>query len=321
MDNNKKPVNPVWRWFKRSGWTVIIDVLLGCALLTGFAYLHHGMEETRLDSRLVSCRSGVVLKLDNGFDAAFDESDIGVFDFENRFVSGTPTTEVNGETTYYKDDRCEISITNYNLLTGPVQVADVYIADIAKLQTSMAHYSYGKGLREDPLNMAVRDGAVFSITGDNYSERPDGVVLRNGVLYSDSADRDICVLNWDGTMDLYHQTDFDLPAIMEKGAYQIWSFGPILVEDGEACSEFITDMLTPCRRAAIGYYEPGHYCFVIMDGEVSLDELADTMVILGCESAYSLYGGRLAEMSLNGEIISTYQEADRECSDIITIVK
>jgi exopolysaccharide biosynthesis protein len=58
-----------------------------------------------------------------------------------------------------------------------------------------------------------------------------------------------------------------------------------------------------------------------MDGEVSLDELADTMVILGCESAYSLYGGRLAEMSLNGEIISTYQEADRECSDIITIVK
>jgi len=321
MDRNNDRSPAFLRWLKKGGWIVIVDILLGAALLVGFAYLHHGMERTEFGSRLVSCRSGVVYKLDTGFDAAFDESDTGIFSFDNRFVSRTPSTTVNGDTTYYKDDRCEIAITNYNLESGRVQVADIYISDISKLQTSMAHMAYGKGIREDPMDMAAREGAVFSITGDNYSERYGGVVMRNGVLYSGAADRDVCVLNWDGTMDLYTQAEFDLPAVMEKGAYQIWSFGPILVEDGEAAGEYITDMLTPGRRAAIGYYEPGHYCFVIMDGEITIEELADTMVILGCESAYSLYGGRLAEMSLSGEIISTDQEADRECSDIIMIVK
>lgn len=321
MDNNTKPSGGFSQWMKKSGWIIITDVVIGLAILFAFAYFHHGRSVTEVGSRLVSCRSGVVYKLENGFDVAFDESDIGVFTFENRFVNRNPQTTVNGDTTYYKDDRSEISVTRYNLVTGPVQVVDVYISDITKLQTTTAYYSYGRGLREDPSDMASREEAVFYITGDNFSERSGGVVMRNGVLYSETADRDVCVLNWDGTMDLYTQNEFELASVMEKGAYQIWSFGPILVRDGEIAKEFVTDMLVPSRRAAIGYYEPGHYCFVIMDGKVSIEELAGTMEILGCESAYSLYGGRLAEMSLNGEIISTKQEADRECSDIIMIVK
>ena len=45
------------------------------------------------------------------------------------------------------------------------------------------------------------------------------------------------------------------------------------------------------------------------------------MVTLGCEDAYALYGGRLAEMNFNGATISTTQEVDRKCSDIIMIGK
>jgi len=321
MDEKKNLSGVAVSWLKKGGWIVIADVIVFAALLVSFAYLHHGMERTEFGARLVSCRSSVVYKLESGFDIAFDDGDTGYFEFDGRFAARTPETVKNGDTTYYKDDRSEITVTTYYLETGRVQVADVYISDIAKLQTATAYHSYGKGLREDPLEMAVREGAVFSMTGDNYSERNGGVVMRNGVLYSQDIDRDICVLNWDGSMDMYRQNEFDLTAIMEKGAYQIWSFGPILVEDGEAAEDFVTDMLTPCRRAAIGYYEPGHYCFVIMDGEVTLEQLADTMVILGCDSSYALYGGRLAEMSLNGDIMSTYQEADRECSDIIMIVR
>jgi hypothetical protein len=43
------------------------------------------------------------------------------------------------------------------------------------------------------------------------------------------------------------------------------------------------------------------------------------MRALGCESAYALYGGSLAEMDFDGAKISMHQEVERECSDIIMI--
>ena len=308
-------------FIKKGGWIAIIDALLICALLFGFAYLHHGSVTEETGARLVSCRDGVTLKLENGFEAAYAESDTGVFEFEGRFTASLAETVTNGDTTYYRSEGCEIAITKYNIATGSVQVADVYVSDIALFKTALANSAYGKGQREDPLVMARRYDAAFAITGDNYSERYGGVVMRNGVLYSDEIDRDVCVLNWDGTVDMYTQTDFDLPSVMEKGAYQIWSYGPILLEDGKPAEEMITDMIAPSRRAAFGYFEPGHYCFVIMDGEVTLEDMANTLDVLGCESGYALYGGRLAEMEFGGITISTPQEVDRACGDIIMIVK
>lgn len=308
-------------FLRRGGWIAIVDFVAFCALLTGFAYIHHGIVRTETGPRLVSCRSGMTLKLEDGFERAFDEGDAGVFSFEGMFLHSDPESATYGDTTYYKDGGCELTIANYSIATGRVQVAEVYISDITRLKTALANDSYGRGQREDPLALTRRSGAVFSITGDNYSERGGGVVMRNGVMYSSDIDRDICVLNWDGSMDLYRQTDFNLADIMKNGAYQIWSFGPILLEDSEPAGEYFTDMTAPCRRSAIGYYGPGHYCFVIMDGNVTLDELANTMDVLGCESAYALYGGRLAEMNYMGETISTPQEADRKCSDIIMITE
>lgn len=321
MAENKAPEKARKNWFLRTGWVALADAIIVIALLVGFAYMHHGRVTVDDGAYLVSCRSGVIYKLFSGFDIAFGEGDAGRFEFADRFYVSEPTVIENGDTTYYKDDSCEIAMTGYELATGSVQVADVYISDITCLRAGLANDAYGKGQREDPLAMTERLGGVFSVTGDNYSERTGGMVMRNGVLYSQDIDRDICVLNWDGTMDLVPMEDVDLPEIMENGAYQIWSFGPILVDNGRAAEEFITDQLAPMRRAAIGYYEPGHYCFVIMDGDVTLDQLADTMTTLGCESAYALYGGRLAEMNFDGNTISTAQEIDRKCSDIIMIGK
>ena len=312
MDIKKK----LRRWFRKNGWIAAVDAALTLAVLAGFAYVHHGMVRTEAGPRLVSCRSGVTYKLEEGFETAFEGGDAGRFEFEGVFTSGPRRAEGR-----YSDAGCSVTISEFEAETGKVQVADVYVADIARLQTVMANDAYGKGQREDPAAMTARSGAVFSITGDNYSERYGGVVMRNGVLYSDDIDSDICVLNWDGSMELYRMRDYDLPEIMEKGAYQIWSFGPILLEDGEIPAQYITDMLRPCRRAAIGYYEPGHYCFVIMDGDVSLKALSAQMQALGCESAYALYGGRLAQMNYDGATVSTYQEVSRECSDIIMITE
>ena len=126
------------RFMRARGWVMIVDMLLICALLAGFAYLHHGMDKKETGSYLVSCRSGVLLKLEEGFEAAYDESGVGVFDFEGRFTANEPETTVNGDTTYYRDGGCEIAITDYAVATGRVQVADVYISDITMLSSGMA---------------------------------------------------------------------------------------------------------------------------------------------------------------------------------------
>ena len=253
------------------------------------------------------------------FAATDNGGNAGLFSFEGRFAHTTPYEETDGNTTYYYDAGCELAISTYSLSTGPVYVADICVSDISRIQTALANDTYGKGQREDALSIATRNDALFSITGDNYSERYGGVVMRNGILYSDKTDRDVCVLYWDGTVELFSTADFDLAFVMDKHPYQIWSFGPILLSDGKIPASYDTDMLLPGRRAALGYFEPGHYCFVIMEGAVTLQSVSETMRALGCKSAYALYGGTLAQMDFDGSEISMHQEAERECSDIVMI--
>lgn len=306
---------------ERRKWRIVLaDVLAFAVLLAGFAFFHHGMQRQTFEKCLVSCRSGA-LYMGYGSDQANDGGDAGYFTFEGRFTAQTPETMTDGTTTWYRDGGCEITLTTYQLASGPVRVADVYVSDIARLSTALANSAYGKGQRENVLPLTNRYGAVFSITGDNYSERYGGVIMRNGVLYSRSADptRDLCVLNWDGVMSVYSPEEFNLTEAIDAGAYQIWSFGPALVREGAAQNTDGSEYYRPMRRSAIGYYQPGHYCFVLMEGSVSLADLAQTMVNLGCETAYNLYGGRLAAMTYNGTYYSTQQEVDRACSDVILI--
>lgn len=296
----------------------ILLVALGVFLFVFFRYLNVRAEP---GAGLASPRDGSAYVITDGFAGVDGGGDLGYFSFEGRFGHETPETIADGNTTYYYDAGCELALTTYSVSTGPVYVADVFVSDIARLRTALANDIYGKGQREAASEIASRNDPLFSITGDNYSERYGGVVMRNGVLYSNDADRDVCVLYWDGTIELFPAADFNLTAVMDKHPYQIWSFGPILLSDGEVPEDYDTDMLLPGRRAAIGYFEPGHYCFVVMEGYATLESLSETMRALGCASAYALYGGSLAEMDFDGTKITLQQEAERTCSDIIMITK
>lgn len=77
------------------------------------------------------------------------------------------------------------------------------------------------------------------------------------------------VLNWDGTMDIYEPGQVDVDRLMERGAYRSWIFGPSLLDqNGKAKESFWTwDYITYSHpRTAIGYFEPGHYCLLLVDG-------------------------------------------------------
>ena len=76
----------------------------------------------------------------------------------------------------------------------------------------------------------------------------------------------------------------------------------------------------------LGYYEPGHYCFVLVDGRqtgyskgVTIAELAEIVAELGCKSAYNLDGGGSAMISFQDALYSQPSNCEREISDIVLI--
>ena len=205
-------------------------------------------------------------------------------------------------------------------------IADVWIRNIAYFKTGFAGGEYGRGLREMPLDMANENGATLAITGDYYGAREKGIVIRNGDLYRDSVNADTCVLYADGVLEASYKANFDLQAAVDRGAYQAWSFGPKLQEDGHALETFDSEIQGLNPRCAIGYYEPGHYCFVVIDGRqsgyskgVTMSQLSKLFESLGCKDAYNLDGGQSAMMVFQGEIVNQPYRGGRKTSDILYI--
>ena len=78
-------------------------------------------------------------------------------------------------------------------------------------------------------------------------------------------------------------------------------------------------------RAGIGYYEPGHYCFVVVDGRtddasgLTLEQFSQLFADLGCKAAYNMDGGRSAEMYYNGSVLNDPYKGGRSVSDCLII--
>lgn len=213
-------------------------------------------------------------------------------------------------------------------------LADIYVGDIACIQTAFAQDTYGVGYSENLSDMSARMKSVLAVNGDSYSNnrhKDNGTIVRDGVIYRDrQTDAEICVLNWDGTMDIYNPGEVDLQHLIEKGAYQSWIFGPgLLDENGKAKSDFLTwDYIRQSHpRTAIGYYEPGHYCLLLVDGRqentrgMFLEEMAKLFEDLGCKAAYNLDGGHCSFMTFRDRVASHPYKPKHEVADGIFITE
>ena len=174
--------------------------------------------------------------------------------------------------------------------------------------------------------MAEENKAVLAISGDYYGIRDNGVVIRNGELFREALFDDVLLMNYDGSMQTFTREAFDIEQVKTKGAWQAWSFGPMLLEEGQPMTVFNSDVTRLNPRSAIGYYEPGHYCFVLVDGRqpdysegMTMQQLSQLFYDLGCKTAYNLDGGQSAMMVFNGEIVNQPYKGGRNVSDIIFI--
>ncbi len=254
-------------------------------------------------------------------------------DLRTKFADYFTDTVKSTENTYTSSD-ISIKVNQYTENLGgsivTYYVADIYIADIACLQSGFADDTYGIGYAEDLLDMDESFHAILAINGDYYGNGEDGVVIRNGEVYRRTkSESDVCVLYYDGTMKTYPADELDVDEAIADGAYQAWSFGPRLLDGaGGSMTEFTANrhIKEANPRTAIGYYEPGHYAFVVVDGRqkgysagMTLTQLSELFEQLGCKAAYNLDGGKSSGMSFYDTMVNRPSGGGREVSDCIMI--
>lgn len=224
----------------------------------------------------------------------------------------------------FQSDTLKIAINKIEDNGTTYFLADVWVKNINAFHTALAKGTYGRGYHEMPLKIANENQAIFAVSSDYYGAREHGVVVRNGILYRDVMSDDVCILKIDGSLSVYDKNSFSALEMLDDTVWQAWAFGPALVKDGAACDTSSSKIKVKNPRSAIGYYEPGHYCFIVVDGRQSgysagmtLDELANTFESLGCKTAYNLDGGATAMMVFQGAVISQPTNGGRSSSDII----
>ncbi|MBQ3075593.1 MAG: phosphodiester glycosidase family protein [Clostridia bacterium] len=280
--------------------------VLGIALCT-FALFHHVLPRS-IGNLYGSTGTGELIDFSDRFPEVFAE-----------------TGQVIREENSYRDEDISLTLTTHSENGVTYYVADFYIRHITSLRTAMASEEFATGVADSVLNMARENDALLAVSGDYFGIRQRGIVIRNGEIYRKTKAHQICVLYYDGTMETYSFSEFDVEKAIAGGAWQAWDFGPALLDrDGKAIEKFETGISGENPRIGIGYYEPGHYCLVAIDGRQShsrgmtLAEMSALFEKLGCQRAYNLDGGHSAVMTYEGALFSSPSKGEgRDISDII----
>lgn len=242
----------------------------------------------------------------------------------------------------YQDEHIQIQISQHEQGSGDDRityyVADVELSDAAYLQTALAHNQFGRNIVDYTSAIAADHAAILAINGDYYGFRSDGIVIRNGLLLRDKGARTGMAIYKDGTVQSYDETKVSGEQLIADGAVHTFSFGPVLVENGVANTDFDHVMIdtnfgnrsiqNANPRTGFGYIAPNHYVWVVVDGRkegysrgMTLNEFAQLFEQLGAQLAYNLDGGGSSTLVFMGSVVNNPlgKQKEREVSDIIFI--
>lgn len=246
-----------------------------------------------------------------------------------------PQSEAIVTDTSYEDENIKITIETVRKYNSTLYIADIQVSDPSYLKTALANHTYGRNITAATSDIAEENKAIFAINGDYYGFRDSGYVLRNGVAYRDttrSGENDALVIDKLGNLSIVSEQEVSLSALSDQGVWQVFSFGPGLVEDGEVVvnsSSEVGKAMTSNPRTAIGQISELHYIVIVSDGRtsesegLSLLQLAQELKDRGCTVAYNLDGGGSSTMYFNGEVVnqptSGRRIGERKVSDIVYI--
>lgn len=343
-------MHPKNRRAKRLITAIVVDLLVLGALLGGFTYFYF-LRARDYTPRALSSPPPQATATPAAVESAQDSPDPAeetaaptpaVVDtglLGGKFAEKFTTGEVEQSEDSYRSANVSIEMQKRTAGTEskPITyyIADIYIKDITSFRSAVAldYKDQNAGSRKNvmsTLQLSQLTNSLVAISGDNFAYH-QSIAVRDGVEWENKLPvfGDICVLYYDGTMETYPQTikRADVDAIYDKNPYQIWTFGPELLIDGQIPTSFANTKANPL--AAIGYYEPGHYCFILVDGRqkgyswgMTYAELSQVFFDLGCKVAFNLDGGDTAVMTYMGQWRSQPEASSpRDTSDILYIAE
>lgn len=213
-----------------------------------------------------------------------------------------------------------------------VYLADIYLQDMEAFRSFAISHS---GDVDKVKKLGQAHDAILAVNSDFYVNSKYngyGWFVRNGEeIAKKKIDSDLGILYLDGTMDTidYKNDTWSDDEIYSKYPRHIWYFGPaLLAADGQSKTSFNLHgpVAAANPRTVIGYYEPGHYMLMVVNGRrgsgdsrgLSLEELSIFCQDLGLAKAYNLDGGDSSAMYFNGQV---YGPNGRGTSDIIYIAE
>lgn len=247
------------------------------------------------------------------------------------------TTEVwSGDKIYYYYDETILVITWKQIIDGSIYtISEVKIAHPSQFRRFLAGGEFGSDKQYVTTEMASSVNAVVATSGDFYKFRRVGAIVYDGVLQRFEGNTvDTCFINDDGDLLFAYRGDLktqeETEAFIEENNVRFsLAFGPVLVDNGEACAPSgypIGEINEEYSRAAVCQKDELHYMFVNLTGEPAkgirhrqtISEFAENLAELGCEKAYALDGGQTTVIAMDGELISNPDYGtQRQISDII----
>lgn len=337
---------PVWA-------IVLIDILLTGLCLCYYALFHHVltwgtpkqvMGRSNIPTAAVATPapavptdtpSGLVVETTPEPTAEPTAEPIDYGQFGEKFADKfTAEGEVISTDTLYNSHDVRVELLSDRQYGSDIHILDIYVRNIENFRTTFAGgedvYDHTRAKVGD---MAARVNAVCAINGDfaGFTNAGD-VVVRNGLYFESDPEFSVCVLYYDGTMETYWKRynqpsdDYDIQTVLDNGAWHAWCFGPALLDsEGHALTLYDAGVHNP--RTFLGYYEPGHYAFITVDGRsnnnvgMNYDQLAALAESMGMQRAYNLDGGGSSHMIFGGETIScgSPYEPNRTVTDILYI--
>jgi hypothetical protein len=237
---------------------------------------------------------------------------------DGKFTDGDVEIGLNE---YHSHD-LSVEITKYFENDITYFVAEVYIREMDNFFAAFADGRYGSR-KAATSEIAADNNAIFAVSGDYYNARDGGLIIRNSVVYRNKREpyREVLAVYDDGSMQGFRYHDaYEGVVAADESVVHTYVFGPMLISDGEIAREFNDrDRSIRQPRLGIGMVEPYHYYFVLADGRkqgysigMSLVELTDKFIELGCTEAYNLDGGGSATMIFMDELINKPQGTTKE---------
>ena len=175
-----------------------------------------------------------------------------------------------------------------------------------------------------PYDIARDEGCVLAFSDDFFATRMSGgetvgVIIRNGqIIHKYTNERtghhlpnlDMMAFYPDGRLEVYECNEYKADELLGMGATDVFSFGPILLRDGEINELVYKYYKSVEPRHALGMIEPGHYLLISVQGRnkdskgTMLQRVAEMMKERGVTQALNLDGGNTMALVFRGRMLN-----------------